>query len=205
MDTRDKPSLFGLKNSNRDFTLKSAWGKNQFNSSFPASLCCYLHKQGKNANYLSVGDKGFGCSEINIEDVFGISPSDNEIFFAFEAAHSPFQQYVVGPLPRTDLVIQNKNGTCLSGLEIKLTALPDNTTCNLKDSQYGCEIVVRPDTIAYLACSIAKNLGEKLKLLINPVPHIDDWSDAKEVIRNIDTILNTLKKIGNRSSPPLAL
>ena len=34
-----KPNLFGLNNTNRDFSLKETWGKNQFNSSFPASLC----------------------------------------------------------------------------------------------------------------------------------------------------------------------
>ena len=32
--------LFGLTNSNRDFGKADAWGKNQFNSSFPAALSC---------------------------------------------------------------------------------------------------------------------------------------------------------------------
>jgi len=36
------PRLFGLNKTNRNFTQKTSWGKNQFNSSFPASLCCYL-------------------------------------------------------------------------------------------------------------------------------------------------------------------
>ena len=42
-----EPSLFGLKNSNRPFSKKEAWGKNQFNASFPASLCCYLDSKNK--------------------------------------------------------------------------------------------------------------------------------------------------------------
>ena len=33
-----KPCLYGIKNSNRDFSNADAWGKNQFNSSFPASF-----------------------------------------------------------------------------------------------------------------------------------------------------------------------
>lgn len=37
-DFQPQPSLFGLSKSNRDFTQKECWGKNQFNSSFPASL-----------------------------------------------------------------------------------------------------------------------------------------------------------------------
>lgn len=36
-----KPGLFGIKRSNRDYSLKDEWGKNQFNSSFPAYLACY--------------------------------------------------------------------------------------------------------------------------------------------------------------------
>ncbi|MFR9502798.1 MAG: HindVP family restriction endonuclease, partial [Rikenellaceae bacterium] len=40
-----KPNLFGLKYSNRDFSNKDAWGKNQFNSSFPASLLVYMYSK----------------------------------------------------------------------------------------------------------------------------------------------------------------
>jgi hypothetical protein len=49
-----KPSLFGLKHSNRDFTQKEAWGKNQFNSSFPAALCSYIHSKGLKNIYLKL-------------------------------------------------------------------------------------------------------------------------------------------------------
>ncbi|MEA5421168.1 HindVP family restriction endonuclease [Spirulina sp. CCNP1310] len=48
------PSLFGLNNCNRDFLMKESWGKNQFNSSFPVALCCYLHHKGFLANYLKI-------------------------------------------------------------------------------------------------------------------------------------------------------
>ncbi|EFL4562358.1 HindVP family restriction endonuclease, partial [Escherichia coli] len=33
-------SLYGLKNTNRKES--DLWGKNQFNSSFPTSLACYM-------------------------------------------------------------------------------------------------------------------------------------------------------------------
>jgi hypothetical protein len=40
-----KPSLFGIKYSNRNFEQKDSWGKNQFNSSFPVALTSYMgHK-----------------------------------------------------------------------------------------------------------------------------------------------------------------
>lgn len=41
----DQPRLFGIKKSNRDYTNPNTWGKNQFNSSFPASLACYMNSR----------------------------------------------------------------------------------------------------------------------------------------------------------------
>lgn len=48
----ENPRLFGIVHSNRNYSLKDTWGKNQFNSSFPASLACYLHSRGLKAVYL---------------------------------------------------------------------------------------------------------------------------------------------------------
>ena len=82
------------------------------------------------------------------------------------------------------LVIQNKNtGVCTKGLEIKLTALPDNSTCNLTDNEYSCELVIRPDTISYLACSIVQHYSKskvKLAKLMPDFSKIRDWSNEKE-------------------------
>ena len=120
-----KAGLFGIKKSNRNFSLADSWGKNKFNSSFPAALCAYFESKKLKANYLTVsGDNKFKISEICIKDVFGISTIDgNNIFYAFESGHSPYNPYVTGNLPRTDLVIQNaKTKECLRGLEIKLIA-----------------------------------------------------------------------------------
>ncbi|CAC9620212.1 Type II restriction enzyme HgiDI (EC 3.1.21.4) [uncultured Gammaproteobacteria bacterium] len=98
-------------------------------------------------------------------------------------------------LPRTDIVIQEEStGKCLSGLEVKLTALPDNTTYKLKDHLYGSEIVVRPDTIVYLACSLALSSKEKLKEHLGEFK-IDDWSDASQVLPHIESIITIIEKI----------
>jgi hypothetical protein len=190
------PSLFGLKHSNRDFSSHTSWGKNQFNSSFPASLCCYLDSNGNKAVYLSVIKGSFGHAEVSLSTAFGISPSDKDVYFAFESIHTPFQKYVLGALPRTDLVIQKEStGQCLAAIEVKLTALPDNTTHAFPDASYGSEIVVRPDTIVYLACSIAKGLGTKLGNLLPDSLNIKDWSDPKQVLPHIRTIVLSLEKI----------
>jgi len=190
-----KPGLFGLKKTNRDFTLKKTWGKNQFNSSFPASLCCYISSKKIKANYLSIKEQVFKPGEISIKKVFGIEPQDKDTYFAFESQHTPYQKYIVGTLPRTDLVIQRESsGQCLSGLEIKLTALPDNTTCDLENELYGSEIVVRPDTIVYLACSIASSLSTTLYDLI-PCINIKDWTKANLILEKINEIVDVIENI----------
>ncbi|MDB9496507.1 HindVP family restriction endonuclease [Spirulina major CS-329] len=190
------PRLFGLRSSNRDFSDPKTWGKNQFNSSFPASLCCYLYSQNHNANYLVIQDSQLKHEEISIAELFRIHPLDHEIYFAFESTYTPFQQFIVGSLPRTDLVIQKKsNGKCLIALEIKLTALPDHTTCHLQESEYGSEIVIRPDTIVYLACSIAKALGSRLNSIFPDELAISDWSDPHQVLQEIYAIKKNIQLI----------
>lgn len=190
-----QPGLFGLNKTNRDFTQRETWGKNQFNSSFPAALCCFLAKNNFLANYLSINNGNLHPSFISIKDVFGIDANDNDTYFAFESQHTPYQKFIVGSLPRTDLVIQREStGECLAGLEVKLTALPDNTTCDLDEKLHGSEIVVRPDTIVYLACSIAACLTNELGDTL-PSIKINDWADEKIVLAKIELIINAIKKL----------
>ena len=192
-----QPSLFGLEKTNRDFTQRETWGKNQFNSSFPAALCCFMASKNIAANYLAVFNGSLNPSQIAISDIFGINADDENTYFAFESQHTPYQKFVVGSLPRTDLVIQKEStGECLAGLEVKLTALPDNTTCDLEESLYGSEIVVRPDTIVYLACSIAAGLSIQLGDLL-PEIKISDWSEASCVLEKVDQIVDSIKNLSS--------
>jgi len=73
----------------------------------------------------------------------------------------------------------------LRALEIKLTALPDEQTHSLPENKYGSEIVVRPDTIVYLALSIASTYQSERNTLLSimgPVcSTIQDWENPKEV------------------------
>lgn len=191
----NQPGLFGLKKTNRDFTQRETWGKNQFNSSFPAALCCFLALKDLQANYLAITQGRFSPSLIPIKNVLGINPNDNDAYFAFESQHTPYQKFVVGSLPRTDLVMQREStGECLAGLEVKLTALPDNTTCDFDENLYGSEIVVRPDTIVYLACSIAAGLSNELSDIL-PTIKVKDWSDGRMVLEKIGLIVSAIEKI----------
>jgi|TARA_B100000315_G_C14526731_1_gene564180 hypothetical protein len=183
----DEPGLYGIRNSNRDFTQKNTWGKNQFNTSFPASLSSYLASKNYNNIYLTLNQNlNIVHSTLSTTDLFGLDPQSEDLFFSFESAYTPYEQLLIGNLPRVDLVTQNKNsGQALKPIEIKLTALPDNTTCELEENKYGTELVVRPDTIVYLACSIAYNFKNRIEELKNNFSNnfmqISDWTEGREV------------------------
>ncbi len=184
------PSLFGIDNSNRDFTLKETWGKNQFNSSFPASLVCYMASKNLPLNYLTLSKTGkVDHGYLSHDNLFGTVFNDLNLFFAFESDYLPFQKLVFNSLPRIDLVtMDSKSNTCLRGIEIKLTALPDNSTCLLPENKYGSEIVCRPDTIVYMALSIILSLGENQKMLRDALGGLDiiqDWSHGVNVIPHL--------------------
>ena len=196
-----KPGLYGIKHSNRDFTQKSTWGKNQFNSSFPASLSAYLHSKNFKNVYLTL-DKNLKVvhEKISTADFFGLDPNSDDLFYSFESAYTPYEQLLVGHLPRVDLVTQSKNnGQALKPIEIKLTALPDNTTCELNEDKYGTEIVIRPDTIVYLACSIAYNFKDRLPELkthfSKDFAKIKDWTEGTSVWAYLPKMLETIDKI----------
>lgn len=199
--TEQKPELFGTKYSNRDFAQKNTWGKNQFNSSFPASLAAYLHSKNFENIYLTLDENlKVKHGKISTADFFGLEPQSEDLFYSFESAYTPYEQILVGHLPRVDLVTQSKSsGQALKPVEIKLTALPDNTTCELAENEYGTEIVIRPDTIVYLACSIAFNFKGNLSALKSHFPKdfskIPDWSEGLAVWNFIPQMLSTIDRI----------
>ena len=197
----NNPGLYGIKYSNRDFTNKNTWGKNQFNSSFPASLSAYLDKKGFENIYLTL-NKNLKVvhQKISTSDFFGLDPISDDLFYSFESAYTPYEQLLVGHLPRVDLVTQRKSiGQALKPIEIKLTALPDNTTCERSEDNYGTEIVIRPDTIVYLACSIAFNFRDKPKDLqthfSSDFEKVDDWTEETEVWSYLPQMLETIDSV----------
>lgn len=181
-------SLFGQKHSSRDYSNPDCWGKNQFNSSFPASLVAYMSSIGINPVYLVVDENNEVVHKtITPTELLGINPLSDNAFYNFEAGFPQYEQYYSGKRENIDLVmLDRQSGTALSGLEVKLTALPDNTTKANTEEDYSCEIVVRPPTICFLACSICKHFDStegKAKLLsfLNCVPNIIHWDEASEV------------------------
>ncbi len=201
MTVMEKPALFGTKHSNRDFGDKDAWGKNQFNSSFPAALSAFLaHKNLENVYIKLNANLEIFHERISTENLYGLSPTSENLFYAFESQFLPFQKFLIGNIPRIALVTQNlSDGSILKGLEIKLTALPDNSTFNLAEEKYGCEIVVRPDTIVYLACSLFsyfENRRSELQEIIGEgFEEISDWTEAIIIIPYLGNMIRVIDEV----------
>jgi HindVP restriction endonuclease len=193
--TMIKPGLFGITNSNRDFTQADAWGKNQFNASFPASLVCYMSHKKLEPVYLNL-DSNAEVIHSFISPTILFGQNYEKLFFAFESDFPLYRQLVIGNLPRVDLVTQN-NGQSLAALEVKLTALPDETTYNLSEEHYGCELVIRPDTIVYIALQIASrsNRNELLNILGTYCTPIHDWTEPSEVLPQIPGFVQIVESI----------
>jgi len=95
-----KPSLFGIERSNRDFSDPYYWGKNQFNSSFPVALACYMRACVIPLVYVTYRDElGTTINEIDVADgmtydnqndkEFSISGSKSRLLMACERLVRP--------------------------------------------------------------------------------------------------------------------
>lgn len=201
MSGTQTPGLFGIYHSNRNFAEKDSWGKNQFNSAFPTALAAFLESQGFENIYLMLDESlQIYHSYISTTHLYGASPISRDIFYSFESQYLPFQQLVIGDFPRVDLITLSRvDQSCLKALEIKLTALPDNSTCNLTEDKFGCELVIRPDTIVYLACSIAASFQSDFTTLVRLIGDgfdaIEDWKEGVNILSSVSRMSNALDRI----------
>lgn len=209
------PGLFGQKYSSRDYSKPYYWGKNQFNSSFPASLIAYLSYKGLDSIYLCT-DKNNKVVHKHIcaTELLGIDPLSENAYYNFEAGYAAYEQYYQGDREKIDLVMVERNtGKPLCGLEVKLTALPDNSTKKFEEDRYSCEIVVRPPTICFLACSICNHYNtpsgrNRLKSLLDSVPQINHWEEIGDVAPHYSKIEAAVLRVSSdmyRHQTPLII
>lgn len=201
-NTETKPGLFGQKHSSRDYTRAESWGKNQFNSSFPASLVAYMYSKGIMPIYIKTNKANEILHEtIDCQELLGIDPLSNDAYYNYEAGFAPYEKFYQGDREKIDLVMMNNaTNELLSGLEVKLTALPDNTTKSLPETGWGTEIVMRPPTICFLACSICANYEtmegkERLRKMLRNVPQINHWEEIDGVLPHYTKILDSILAI----------
>ena len=209
------PGLFGQKYSSRDYRYEDSWGKNQFNSSFPASLVAYMGSKGVSPVYLCTNKQNEIVHKyIDAPSLLGVDPLSEDAFYAYESGFFPYEQYYTSAdnKEKIDLVMFNRSiEKAVSGLEVKLTTLPDITTKDLSDAEYGSEIVVRSPTILFLACSIcacydtAKGRS-KLHDILNTIgEEIKNWGEIRQVQPHYEAIreaiLNVSSDVTRRQVP----
>lgn len=80
-----------------------------------------------------------------------------------------------------------------------MTALPDNSTCNLSEDQYGCELVARPNTIIHLTLEIVRQYAEHQDELLDSLRPIFqnnfDWKLADSLLEKIPHIIQTIRTL----------
>lgn len=200
VQNKPKPALYGITHSNRDFSDPYYWGKNQFNSSFPVALACFMRDGKIKPIYLRLNEnRKVGCEEMSMGDVFGTNLHNKRLYFSFESRFEPFKKFVHDELEAIDLVIKDgSTGEFIRPLEIKLTTLPDNTTESLPENEYGCEIVIRSPTMRYMALSMASSLKGKfreIKAIFEPAClRIRSWDNIDELRNKTPEILAAIEE-----------
>ena len=208
------PGLFGQKYSSRDYRYEDSWGKNQFNSSFPASLVAYMSSKNISPIFICTNKNNeIVHRHISAIKLFGIDPLSDDAYYDYEAGYYPYEQYYTASRKeKIDLVMINRaTQSPVSGLEVKLTTLPDNSTKGLPDAEYGSEIVVRSPTILFVACSICSCYDSakgksKLHEILNTIgEEIKDWGEIRQVVpyynKIKEAILNVSTDLANKQKP----
>lgn len=180
--------LFGIEHSNR--SPESHWGKNCFNSSFPAAVANYMLVNDISAIYIELleenGRLKVSPSVIPLRDAFrsGTLPP-SELYYAFESIYAPYQQYSFDTIDGIDLVIKDLAGNYLAPLEVKLTVMPDNTTYKKPELLWGSEIVIRSATTSYCALGMfdaVKDNFRDIREIFEPAcSSIQSWDNDFEM------------------------
>lgn len=200
MGRETKPSLYGIKNSNRNFEDPFCWGKNQFNSSFPVALCCYMRDREYGSVLVSQDGARTRVSETGFDDVFGTRLPNDRLKFCFESSFDPYGEFVEDQMEVIDLVIRNNaTGAFIRPLEIKLTTLPDDATSDLPEDRYGSEIVVRSPTMRYMALGLAQTCSDAdrrkiRKMFDESCRGVRDWENKAEMLSRREEIFEAVNE-----------
>lgn len=154
-----------------------------------------MGNKGIKCVYLKLGQNGKITKDyISAESLFHSDPLSNDLYYSFESSYAKFQPYSIGKPPTVDLMLMNlQKQEIITGYEVKLTTLPDESTCLLSEDKYGCELVIRMPSIHFLACSIAdiyKGNSGKLKQYFgkNGFGSVSSYMEAAQVNPRIGDI-----------------
>jgi hypothetical protein len=190
-----EPTLYGIEHSNR--AKKDFWGKNQFNSTFPVALACYMRDKGIKPVYISLSaDFEIINSEVPFDDIFRTKLPNKDLNFCFESKFEPYQAFSHEDIGGIDLVVKDMQDNFITPLEIKLTVLPDDGTSKLKETHWGSELVIRPATTKYAALGMVQSIQTRLedvREIFEPVcADIQHWSNKHEIAGKTHALVDAL-------------
>lgn len=207
--------LFGIVNSNR--TVDDHWGKNCFNSSFPAATASYMLANNIPAIYIRLaevdGKLKVIADEIPINQVFNCgNKRPEELYFSFESVFEPYQQYSFDAIDGIDLVVKDTSGNFLAPLEVKLTVLPTDQTSRQQESKWGCELVIRSATTSYCALGMFDSVKEHSQhireIFEKACSSIQMWDNDYEMSHKVSTLcasINLFQQEYYRHQKPLLM
>lgn len=187
--------LFGISHSNRG--VGDHWGKNCFNSSFPTAMACYMMANQIPAIYNElVDDNGHlkvVSTEIPIEKAFNCEGmTADQLSFHFESVFEHYQEFSFDAVDGIDLVVKSVDGRFLAPLEVKLTVLPDNSTCEKEEHLWGSELVIRSATTSYCALgmydSVATDARDVREIFEDACSSIQNWDNDFEMTHKLPAL-----------------
>lgn len=206
--------LYGIINTNR--STEDHWGKNCFNSSFPAATANYMLEHDIPAIYIKVEEVGGKLkivnSEISLREVFNCGSRPlNKLHHSFESIFTPYQQYSFDTIDGIDLVIKDTDGQFLTPLEVKLTVLPTSGTSEYLENKWGSEMVVRAATTLYCALGMfdaTKDEARQVREIFEDAcSSIQMWDNDYEMTHKMPSLINSInafeKKYHERQKPLL--
>jgi len=118
-----------------------------------------MRDQGLSAVYLTLRDDlTVRAEELPISDLFNTDRPNDQLRFDFETRYEPYQPYALDDIGGIDLVVKhqgdNTDARWRRPLEVKLTVVPDNTTCDRAEVDWSPELVIRPPSTKYCALGL---------------------------------------------------
>ena len=211
MPPRDAPALYGINKDNSSRHGDALWGKNQFNSTFPLSLCLLMRDSDVNpvAVVATQGKIATADDVWRMDEVVG-SASDKP-FYHFEKAFTPYQAYSRNVTDKIDLVVAI-DGDDRIPIEVKLTVVPDSTTMSRPRRSWAPEMVMRPVSSAHAMMGVASQLSQTgnettrqavidtLKPAYNAISG-DAWANTAAIVQNRDKLKTALRAALLKAEP----
>ena len=201
MPVQNNPYLYGITAENSARSGSNLWGKNQFNTTFPLSLCLYMRDNDIRPVSIRLlnGLPKTDDTVWRMSDVVGDIADDP--YYSFEMPFEPYRMYSRNELDNIDLVVSYGN-VPIRPLEIKLTVVPDIGTATMSEESWAPELVIRPVSSAHAMTGIAHSLlnsadphlkDEVIDAIRPTYNSISDWNNQSELLAHASQIHKALK------------